>query len=370
MPEGRELLLIELRIDEASSSHVLHRGWRETSASEYPRRVLDSHLSLPYGVLLLGLTSLALCLAGCRRDEKTASAPSASARSSASAAPAAFDPTPSVELLDPGQAPRTPIRVEPKLGVRQQLRVNWVAKATQQVEDQKSDVSPPASAATLDARVTEIVPMGAFVVITYAREGAPADSKVNEVLERSVMRVLVMPSGAVKQAGAQGPVLQDPEALRVLRNASSTLVSSALPLPTEPVGKGAKWRVSVRLPGAVTVEQQAEVELVERLENEVKLRVGGKLLAAPQPIRIPGAAMKLERFVGTLRGEWTVPLDRPLYLGALTADSQQFAVDASAGNERRVVTHTVATRTYAPASEAPEESSFDGGIPEAGAGQP
>ena len=239
------------------------------------------------------------------------------------------------------------MKIELEEGARQQVRVEASSKATQAVDGKERDVSPAGSESTLDATVSEVVPMGAFVVIGLKPSArSAANPAVATALAESVMRVLVTPDGTIKQAGAKGPVLNNPLALKVLRDASSSLVANALPLPTQPIGKGAKWRVTAPQPGPLLVEQQADIELLERTERSVKVKISGKLVANPQPIHLPGTPLFLERLAGTVEGERVIPLDRPLFAGKVTADSTQFAVATRGGEKRKVVTHTTAIRTY------------------------
>ncbi len=96
------------------------------------------------------------------------------------------------------------------------------------------------------------------------------------------------------------------------------VVETVVPLPEEPVGVGARWRVSMILQrGGALVEQHADYELLaveaggRRLKLRADIRQDGqaqRMSAAGLP---PGATLELVALMWRARGELTVDLNAP-----------------------------------------------------------
>src|SRR5205085_174911 len=85
----------------------------------------------------------------------------------------------------------------------------------------------------------------------------------------------------------------------------------AAELPTEPVGKGAKWRIRQKIDqGELKVDQVMTFEVVEISGTTAKLRSSGKLTAPRQTIDWQGAKVDLEKTTGTASATMTVDFTR------------------------------------------------------------
>lgn len=103
---------------------------------------------------------------------------------------------------------------------------------------------------------------------------------------------------------------------RTMEQLTNSLKQLSAPLPAEPVGLGAKWKVppqKLSMNGMVVI-QTATYELLELQGNTMKLAVTVEQTADPQPLNSPGlppgASMQLKSLSSNGGGTITMHLDR------------------------------------------------------------
>ncbi len=117
----------------------------------------------------------------------------------------------------------------------------------------------------------------------------------------------------------QGPAATD--------EAVQRLLGALVPLPAEPVGVGATWRVTTALRGQLaTVKQTATYTLAARSDAAWKIHVAIRRDATPQeivdPSLPPGTREELVAMVRTVEGDVAVVPVRALGTGILKLDSR------------------------------------------------
>lgn len=147
---------------------------------------------------------------------------------------------------------------------------------------------------------------------------------------------------------------QDAEApaSRAVEQSLLSALTYAVPIPTAPIGEGARWRVERTVTAATTVEQVMEVTLTARDGDRLTLDVSVDETPTAPIFRIPGSAstLDLSRFNNTGSGTVTVDLATLLpQSGSLELRGARELVGADA--ERPILQQTAFSLRWEPTAE-------------------
>ena len=232
------------------------------------------------------------------------------------------------KLIAPGAAPRT------------KLRYRWKQEVTRQVVAQAEIRSRRLTSGTWSAPTTS-PPLDEGFAVTLAPatgggatvllRGMPTTTQGGDAAAR--WKALVENKRAqmpIDDRGQVGTVVlaEDPSGAASRASTDEIVqrwLTATVPLPAEPVGKGARWKVvTVLRSGEAVIKQTAEYTLVEVRKNGWVLDVSNKRVAEQQtmiPAGMPrGTLAELVALFRILEGRVTVAPDMPWATGALTAE--------------------------------------------------
>lgn len=234
-----------------------------------------------------------------------------------------LDAPPAVELLEAGKAPHKALRATFETGAKQSLRVesNWIVETVYGPLIQTKSTMPSFiyelqteakeandEGARFDLRVTKITAKSTKGVKPGVLKSA---KKVASSLEGTTGSFRVNPRGIVEQLAIDAP--SEPSLLvsDMIDQIKQAIRLSSLPLPEEPVGKGAKWTsTQVIEQRTARIRHTSTFELVG-MKGEVVRATSTHAAEAPtQRLQFPGSregtSMKLDKveFQGESKGAW------------------------------------------------------------------
>ncbi|MEG5136547.1 MULTISPECIES: hypothetical protein [unclassified Microcoleus] len=243
--------------------------------------------------------------------------------------PAIDSKRPQVELVNPGVEPRQQLRLKPSLGVKQ--TTTMIVKMEMEVSTAGSSTNVnkvPTMVLTIETEATKIDANGDIHYdFSYANADITADTPnlPTAALDsmRSAVKKLVGLKGSFimdSQGGNKGgsftlPAEADNNFKQMVQNMSKSLHQLASPLPTEAVGKGAKWRISFPSnAGGMNVNQTAIYELIGLQDGVATLKTSVEQQANPQNLTLPqlpaGSTMAIKSFASQGQGEVIMRLDQ------------------------------------------------------------
>lgn len=251
-------------------------------------------------------------------------------------------------MVDPGQSPREPIRRAFTVGQTASFSLTVASELHRKVNDLELPTRPmPQTTMTLRSEVLRVHDDGSASVrftITNASISEEQSAAVHDDLARTYRQDLnalqgteitytVSPQGQLNDPGV---ILKGNEPLtstanQLLEQFKRALEQIVIPLPNEPVGPGARWRVSTPIDLAgIKAIRMIEYQLIERHEGD-RLELGFiiSVNADRQVMRdsnIPaGAELLLTNMAGTGDGVGLLELNAPV----ATRVSWRAAVDRS-----------------------------------------
>lgn len=238
---------------------------------------------------------------------------------------------PVVELVDPGQEPLVPLRYTVTAGTTTQA-LQTVDQKIQQVDDEgfgRTDRLPTIEFG-ISVTVDEVLPDASFrTSLGFTGVFATSDGSALGQQQARQIEAMLAPlrnltgasttsdRGVVLSASYDIPDDLPSQVSTVLEQLETQLTQLTPPFPEEPVGVGARWRVTTQLElGGIEAEQHYEYRVVSMSGPEVEIDVKLRQTAKRQPFDPPGAPegarYRLLRFrnrgEGTLRIDLTKPL--------------------------------------------------------------
>lgn len=265
-----------------------------------------------------------------------------------------LDDPPVVHLLDAGSEPREALRFAPVPQLTQAMLLTH--RATLDVRITPGAETPrvvrgPQHQTQLTVRLVDVADARLTSEWTTSRIALLGDDANQtrllkpledawRAMEGARTRIVTDRRGQVLEAEFSYPETIPPELRFEIQGFEDAVRELAIPLPAEPIGIGAKWRVSKAASlGGVVVEKVSTYVLVGRVGSRLELRVSSDGSAAPQVVAFPGlppgAQVTLEWL--DLRGEGKTYLDltgavpessivlRTEMKGAYEADGQRVA---------------------------------------------
>ncbi len=265
---------------------------------------------------------------------------------------------PTIELVDAGNEPRTPLRYALVAGTSF-AATQTVDQTIEQIDGDgvRTTTQVPTIILGLQTDVAEVLPDGTFRT-TFAftsvdTKGDGTARSADQALAIELQLNDIVGSSGETTATARGVVLDAgydipgslPAAIKtVLEQFETQLQSVSPPLPEEPVGAGARWRVTTQLELAgVEAEQRYDFTLESVAGTGIDLTVELRQTARPQRFDPPGARSGDRYRLVALRargsGSMSLDLATPVPLDAdVTARSVQKTRVRQSGEDPQVIT--------------------------------
>lgn len=238
-----------------------------------------------------------------------------------------------LELLSAGSGAKRAIRMSAKVGDVSAFSVTQSMEMSMSMgEMAMPSQKMPSMKITTQNRVLEITPEGNYrleSVITDASLEGGADANpmaaqgmraAMEAMKGTRTLQLMTPSGRTLESVTKAPEGAPPEMAQSTEEASREMQSIAF--PEEPIGVGAKWRVTMNMnQQGVRLKQVAEYELVDLKDDQATVRFTLKQSAEPQKFSPPGmpaeADAEIKSWEGTGEGSTTTRISN---MGVITGD--------------------------------------------------
>jgi len=273
----------------------------------------------------------------------------------------AEDPT--VTLQDAGKGKKAPLRMSPKIGVKESMTMSIEMGLEMTMgELQIPAQDPPVMTMVMDTEVNEILKDGTF---TYTFKFTKAESGASDSLPPAALEEMnktlgqmvgmeghgtVTPRGFSRDGAFVLPEGVAPELQETLDNMSHSMDQMVAPLPEEPVGIGAKWTV-VSKPEAngMKIDQTAHYTLLSREDDAIELSVRLEQTAAKQTVDLGAqGSFELVRYTGAGTGSTKLNLGRVAPIEALVEMTSDVGMNMDMGGqavEMGVVTEVKNTMT-------------------------
>ncbi|MEO8841812.1 MAG: hypothetical protein ABI591_28255 [Kofleriaceae bacterium] len=176
--------------------------------------------------------------------------------------------------------------------------------------------------------------------------GAPAATTAAAALKGLEITSLLAPDGAITDV----KIASDDRALSEAAKAQvEALVQAipklAMPLPSTPVGIGAKWRSSRAL-GPVSplaLQSVTTIDLTGVAGSSITYEVGSTVHGADQKVTQDGVEVDVNSITGTATGRGTFDLQKLAITGTLKAELH---MDMTTGSDRTPMTMTLELRSH------------------------
>lgn len=227
-----------------------------------------------------------------------------------------------VKLLDPGAQPRTALRYKFQANRTEKMVMEMSMAMAMEIGDQKQpETQVPTTRMTMTIDSKEVSPEGdlhyefELVQVEVLPKPGTNPAMVNAMKQqmRSMQglsgSVTITSRGFIRDVEIKPPPGIDPQIRQSMDQVKQSMSQMSAPLPEEPVGKGARWQVTmpVETP-AMKLTQIATYTLSEIQGDKVKFDITIKQSAPPQEIHTPGAAPGVKVLLESLKssGKGTV----------------------------------------------------------------
>jgi len=283
-------------------------------------------------LISLGLAvCMLLFMAGCGKTEPENSegasdsgAATASRDSSSSDDLQANGDKTTVRLLDAGAQPRTELRYKFQANQSEKMIMEMSMAMAMEIGEQKqpeTQVTPTRTTMTIDSK--EISPEGDVryefkVEQVEVLPGPGADPATVNAMKQMMNSMVglsgsatVTSRGFTKDADVKIPAGINPQMEQAMENVNKSMDQMSAPLPVEPVGRGARWLVTMPVEtSGLKITQTVTYSLSEIQGDKVKCDLKIKQSALPQEMDVPGAAPGTKMLLESLTssGEGTIEM--------------------------------------------------------------
>ena len=229
-----------------------------------------------------------------------------------------------VKLLDPGAQPRTALRYKFQANRTEKMVMEMSMAMAMEIGDQKRpETQVPATRMTMTIDSKEVSPEGdlhyefELVQVEVLPKPGANPAMVNAMKQQmSSMQGLsgsatVTSRGFTRDVEIKPPPGIDPQIRQSIDEMKRSMNQMSAPLPEEPVGRGARWQVTMPVETSVMkVTQIAIYTLSEIQGDKVKFDITIEQSAPPQEIDTPGTAPGVKMSLESLKssGKGTVEL--------------------------------------------------------------
>jgi Family of unknown function (DUF6263) len=255
-------------------------------------------------------------------------------------------PSPEIEVLDAGAAPREALRLAPSPGASEQVAMTLHLGIELSGESDRTIKTPPLRA-TIAAALQDVTPNGdlhatfsypAFEVL----KGDGASARQRRETERALSglsglsgELTLTPRGALVDSKLDIPPDLDPSLTALLDQLRDQFRDLTVPLPEPEIGVGARWRATTQLTiNDIQTRQVFEYRLKKRTDSTLELDVRGTQTAKPQTVDSPGGVkLRVKSYKTTIRGATTMDLTHLLPVTSRIRASADQTFDVRARGE-------------------------------------
>jgi uncharacterized protein DUF6263 len=265
------------------------------------------------------LLFMTLFVAGCGGAAQQEKAPPAAPQAAAPAERPMGEDDLRLELIDPGAAPRAPLRYKFHVGVREKMVMDMQMDMTMNPPGQaKISIAMPTMefGSTLEPRS---VTADGDLDYTFTTEKVDllddrplrADVKSKVLSELKAMVGLkgegvVTARGLTKRAEYNVPAGVSPHIAQTIENMRQSLRQIATPFPLEPVGIGAKWKTTSTIKSKIfSFVQTATFSLVSMNGGHATIQVQIEQQAPAQPVKMDGVPADVKTTLDSYQGRGT-----------------------------------------------------------------
>lgn len=257
-----------------------------------------------------------------------------------------------VKLLDAGGEPRTALRLHPSAGDQQTLTMTMKMDMNMVVAGKSTPaVNIPPMAMTMVVNVKSVAPNGDISYgVTYDDITVATDTNTLPAVAAAMKSALAGIKGmsGTGKLSSQGihlgmqmklPPNANPQMTQIMDQMKDSFSSSALPLPEEAVGVGAKWEYKTKLKSqGMTIDQTITSELVSIDGDHATLRNTILQSAANQKVQnpaMPGLKVDLAKLTGTGTGTSTLDLSKLLPVSATLDEKTETSMAINMGQQKQ-----------------------------------
>ena len=219
-------------------------------------------------------------------------------------------------LLDPGAEPRAPLRLKPAVGSPQVLDMMMDMGMHMAVADQVQDMDLPPIVFSMRSTVDGVDKDGSMTVSTvwqgaHVEEGGSAPPEVTDAMMQGFK--MIQGLAMTQKLDGTGRLLSmklegepSPEIAAALNGVQDSMRQSQVYLPAEPVGLGARWKVTVHIvsngipvDAATTYTLKDHAGDVLKLGTDIAMTIDTKAMQAA----MGGAGASMDRFEATGSGD-------------------------------------------------------------------
>ncbi len=263
-----------------------------------------------------------------------------------------------VKLLDAGSEPRRALRLHPDAGDKQTLNMTMKMGMDMTMAGKSNpSVSIPPMAITMVVDVKSVAPNGDIsYAVTYDDVSVATDTNTLPAVEAAMKSALAGIKGmsGTGKLSSHGihlgmqmklPPNANPQMTQVMNQMKDSFSSSALPLPEEAVGVGAKWEYKTKLKSqGMTIDQTITSELVSIDGDHATMRNTILQSAANQKVQnpaMPGLKVDLAKLTGTGTGTSTLDLSKLLPVSATLDEKTETSMAVNMGQQKQDVDMTM-----------------------------
>ncbi len=214
----------------------------------------------------------------------------------------ASTPKNTVKLLSAGSEPRQPLRLAPLANTKQTAQMTMKMDMEMSVGGRTHSLpTPPVIQMTMESEVTKVEASGDIHVNfsyldTEVVAGADTPPEIVNAMREPMKKLAGMKSSAIldnqgntKQVNFTLPEDLDSDTKPMMEQLLNSIKQLSLPMPSEPIGMGAKWQFSNSLVvNGMAFNQIVTCEVVELKDNLATLKVNIEQQAPPQKMTQPG----------------------------------------------------------------------------------
>jgi hypothetical protein len=237
-------------------------------------------------------------------------------------------PSPEVEVLDAGSAPREALRFSPAPGASERVAMTLHLGLELSGESDRTIKTPPLRA-TIAATLQDVTPSGDFhATFSYPSfevlKGDGASARQRRETERALAglsglsgELTVTARGVLVDSKLDISPDLDPSVAALLVQLRDQFRDLTVPLPEPEIGVGARWRATTQLTlNGIEARQVYEYRLKERTGTTLDVDVRGTQTAKRQTVDSPGGVkLRVKSYKTKYRGEMTFDLTRLLPVG-------------------------------------------------------
>ena len=269
-------------------------------------------------------------------------------------------PTPTVEVLSAGKAPREPLRLVPPAGATQRSTMT-VDFAIQQSGVSSTSVNPPPVRATVETTLQGTTADGNLqVAFSYPSfdvlRGGDASASQRRRIKQAFTglaglsgQLTLTPQGVLVDSSLNVPPDLDPSVSSLVTQLGDQLRTLSIPFPADAVGVGARWRATTELSlNGIQAQQVYEYTLRKRTGSKLVIGVTGTQTAGRQTVELPnvasGARLEVQKFKTTFSGENTVELTNLLPTAGQVRSKGDQTFRIQAGNNSGTLSQRLTVR--------------------------